>query len=189
MTVFSVMFGSPSLFVCIYSQCLVCGYYKDSKMVLTSTGVLLVEWAPPECLLPVSVYPGSVPVAPASPLWEVLQDRQASLTQVPFTLVLLLWVLECVKFSMHLLRVEALFPIALWGFPKPAPLAFKAKHSGGSYSQSRSPGLGSPMWDSDSDLCNWLSSHLWVIRQGVGVLTILHVPSLPPSCCGSISEC
>lgn len=37
-------------------------------------------------------------------------------------------------------------------FPKPAPLAFKAKHSG-AHSQSRSPGLGAqgcPMGDSDS---------------------------------------
>ena len=149
MTVFSVVFGSPSLSVCVYSQCLGCGYYKDSKMVLSSTGVLLVEWAPPECLLPGSVYPGSVPVAPTSPLWEILQDQQTSLTQVPFKL-LLPWVSECVKFSVHPLRVQALFPIALWVFPKPAPLAFKAKHSGSSYSQSRSPGLGSPMGDSDS---------------------------------------
>lgn len=141
--VFGVVFGSPSSFVCVYSQCLLCGYYKDSKMVLSSAGVFLVEWAPPECLLPGSVYPGSVPVAPSSPLQEVLQDKQASLNQVPFKLILLPWVSECVKFSVHPLREEALFPIPLWISPKPAPLAFKAKHSGGSFPEQK-PWAGEP---------------------------------------------
>ena len=47
------------------------------------------------------------------PLQETLQDQQVGLIQVPFTLLLLPWVLEHVRFRMHALRVESLFPPAL----------------------------------------------------------------------------
>ena len=48
------------------------------------------------------------------PLQEVLQDQQVRLIQVPFKLLLLPQVPEQVRFCMHRLRVESLFPTALW---------------------------------------------------------------------------
>ena len=47
------------------------------------------------------------------PLQETLQDQQVGLIQVPFPLLLLLWVLEHVRFCMHALRVDSLFSPAL----------------------------------------------------------------------------
>lgn len=46
------------------------------------------------------------------PLLEALQDQQA-LTQDPFKLLLLPWVLEHVRFCVYPLGVESLFPMAL----------------------------------------------------------------------------
>ena len=48
------------------------------------------------------------------PLGEALQDQQVGLTQAPFKSLLLPGVLECVRFCVCPLRVESLFPAALW---------------------------------------------------------------------------
>ena len=48
------------------------------------------------------------------PLWETLQDQQVGLTQAPFKLLLQPWVLECVRFCVHPLRMESLSPTAFW---------------------------------------------------------------------------
>ena len=47
-------------------------------------------------------------------LCEALQDQQMNLTQAPFKLLPLYWNSEHVKLCMSPLRVESLFPIALW---------------------------------------------------------------------------
>ena len=62
-------------------------------------GALLPVSMPPDCLLP---------------LREVLQDLQVGLTQAPFKLLLLPWIPEHVRFCVGPLRVESLFPAALW---------------------------------------------------------------------------
>ena len=62
------------------------------------------------------------------PLLETCQHQQIDLTQALFKLLLLPWVPECEKFSVHSLRVEFLFPTAS-GSPK-----------------SKSPGLQSQMF-------------------------------------------
>ena len=48
------------------------------------------------------------------PLQEVLQGQQVRLIQVPFKLLLLPLVPEQVRFCMNRLRVESLFPTAVW---------------------------------------------------------------------------
>ena len=81
---------------------------EDSTVAPASTSVHVVERAPQ---MPAS----SVCVPTGSPrclltLQEALQDQHVGLTQAPFKLLLLPWVLECVC----PLRVESLFPIDLW---------------------------------------------------------------------------
>ena len=54
-----------------------------------------------------------IPIVSSScllPLQETLQDQQVDLTQAPFKLLLFPWVLECVWFCVHPLRVESRFP-------------------------------------------------------------------------------
>ena len=62
-------------------------------MALASTSVHVVDGAPQsgcfQCLCPQGKSSCLLP------LWEALQDQQVSLTQAPFRLPLLLWVLEC----------------------------------------------------------------------------------------------
>ena len=86
-------------------------------------------------------------------LQEALQDQQMGMTQAPFRLLTLPWVLEHVRFCMHSFTVESLFyrPLALMY------MAFKVSHSGGS-SLCRSLELGSQMWDLDPSL-PWENSH------------------------------
>ena len=62
----------------------------------------------PGALLPVSMSPHCL-----LPLQEALQDQSVSLTQVSFKLLLLLWGPEHVKFCVHPLGVEFLFPTDL----------------------------------------------------------------------------
>ena len=52
------------------------GWRKDSKMMLASTSILMVEGGPPEWLPCMS--PGSIPVAS----WEALQDQKLGLTKL-----------------------------------------------------------------------------------------------------------
>ena len=64
------------------------------------------------------------------PLGEALQDQQVGMTQAPFKLLPLCWILEHARFCMHPLRAESLFPTALQLSHMQVPLAFKARHSG-----------------------------------------------------------
>ena len=86
-------------------------------------------------------------------------------------------------------RVESLFPPVLWSSCTQAPLAFKAKGSGGSSSQCQIPRLGSLMWDSKLSLL-WGKLCDIIIFQFVGRLpsgygVLLYRESAPlPSCCG-----
>ena len=50
------------------------------------------------------------------PVQEILQDQQVGVTQAPFKL-LLLWVLEHVRFCVHSLRLESISH-SLLGLPK-----------------------------------------------------------------------
>ena len=52
-------------------------------------------------------------------LWKSLQDQQVGLTQDPFKLLLLPWVLEHVRFCVCPLRIESLFSSGLWDSWKP----------------------------------------------------------------------
>ena len=63
-------------------------------------------------------------------LQEALQDQQMGMTQAPFKLLPLPWVLEHVKFCMHSFTVESLFSTALWLAAIHTPLAFKVNHLG-----------------------------------------------------------
>ena len=82
-------------------------------MVLASTSVHVVEWSSPNWLLPVSKSP-EWSFSHFLPLQETLQDQQVGLTQAPFRLLLLPWVLENVRFCVCPLRIESVFPTALW---------------------------------------------------------------------------
>lgn len=76
------------------------------------------------------------------PLWELVQEQQVCLTRTPFKWLLLPWVPAHVRFCGSPLRVEFLFSTTLWlSWNKPC-WPFKAKCSGGSSSQCRTPGLG-----------------------------------------------
>ena len=84
------------------------------------------------------------------------------LLQALFKLLPLCWDSNHIRFCVHLLRVESLLSTVLWlspitvGLlecvttkelsPLKAPLAFKARHSEGLFSQFRVE-LGSPVWD------------------------------------------
>ena len=72
------------------------------------------------------------------------ENLQVGLIQASFKLLLLPWVPERVRFCVHCLRVESLFPTALWDFQKQALLAFKAKCSRDSNSPCRTPQAGEP---------------------------------------------
>lgn len=50
------------------------------------------------------------------PLSKPLQDQQVGMTQASFKLLLLIWAPEHVRFCVYPLRVECLFPTALWVF-------------------------------------------------------------------------
>ena len=78
-------------------------------------------------------------------LREALWDQQVNLTQASFKFLLSFWIPD-VKFYVCPLRVESLYPIALWFSQNYAPLIFKAKHSGDMSSWYRTPRLGRLMW-------------------------------------------
>ena len=88
-----------------------------------------------------------------SPRSEIMCDKAL------FKLLLLVWTLECVRFCVHPLIMESLFPLALWLSQEQALLAFKARRSGGSSSQCRIHSLGTQMWSVNllflgENLCN-----------------------------------
>ena len=61
-----------------------------------------------------SVYVPRVSPSCLLPLQEALQDQQVHLTQALFKCLLLPLISEHVKFCVHHLRVEFLFPTILW---------------------------------------------------------------------------
>lgn len=71
------------------------------------------------------------------------------MTQIPFKLLSLRWDSDCLRFCAYPLRAESLFPASLQLSNMQAPLASKARYSGGSLSLCRTPGLESKMWDLD----------------------------------------
>lgn len=99
-------------------------------MAFASTSILMVERFPRNGCHQHLFPQGEFQVPPLSP--EALQDHQVGLTQSPFKLLPLHWDLECVRFCLHLWRVESLFPTALYLSYMSVPLAFKARHSWGS---------------------------------------------------------
>ena len=76
------------------------------------------------------------------PPQETLQDQQVSLAQAPVKSLLFPLGPVCTRPCGHPPRVESLFPPVLWHFGNQAPLAFKAKCSGGS-----SPDAGPLGWE------------------------------------------
>lgn len=78
-------------------------------MVLTSTGVIMVERASGEWLLPVSVSPGGI----ASCLLGSLSKISKWIDLGSFQITALYWISEHVRFCVHILRGESLFPTAL----------------------------------------------------------------------------
>ena len=125
--------------------------------------------------------PGELQLPPAS---LGASPRSASgLTQAPFKLLLLPWVPEHVGFCVCPLRVESLFPTALWvSQKKPCWPSKPNKYSGGSSSLSRTPGLGSPMLGLDplflrKNLCNIL---LFMRHPPGGVGLDYMAPPNPP---------
>lgn len=61
----------------------------------------------------------------------------------PFKFLPFWWFSEHVRFCGHPLRAKYLYPTAFKFCHIQVLLAFKAKHNGGSYSQCKTPGLGS----------------------------------------------
>ena len=115
-------------------------------------------------------------VSPSSllSLWEALQDQQVGLTQAAFKLLLLLWVLEPVRFCVCPLRMESLFPPALC-LPQKLYWPSKSIFLGTNLLGKRPPSrLGSLMWALDpfllvENLCNCDYSYiLCVIYPGYG---------------------
>ena len=104
-------------------------------------------------LLPASMSSGGVPLASSLP------ERLFKVSKWVWPRLLLnYYLLECVRFCMCPLRVESLFPIALWLSHTQAPLALRARHYRNLSSWCRAHGLGSLMWGSDPLL---LGENLW----------------------------
>ena len=109
-----------------------------------------------------SVYVPSVSTGCLWSLWEALQDQLVGLTQAPFKLLLLPWVLEGVRCLECTLRMESVFH-SLPSSPNANRAAFKVRRFRGLSSQCRTPMLGRLMWGSDHSLfggnfrnCNYL---------------------------------
>lgn len=82
-------------------------------------------------------------------LWEALQDQKVEQIQDPFKLLLLHCISECVIFCMSPLKVESLFPTALWLSYMQIPLAFQGTYSGCLSSMCKTPKLGCSKWGLD----------------------------------------
>ena len=98
------------------------------------------------------------------PPQESLQDQQVGLPQDPMKSLLFPWVLVHTRICVHPPRVESLFPPVLWSSCTQALLTFKAKYSGGSFSQCQTPRL---MWGSEHSLL-WENFCDIIVLQFVG---------------------
>ena len=142
----------------------------------------------PKCLLSVCLSPGSIPVASylsgrlskiSKWVWPRLLSNYYSVL-IPEHVEIL-----CVLFKS---RVYFLRPSSSPVHKAPTPV-FKARHSGGLFSQCRNPSLGSLMWGSNplllgENLCNCDYPLICVLPiLEVWVLIILHLHPSCPSCC------
>ena len=150
-------------------------------MVLASSSVLIVEWAPQngyrqhlcpqgESQFPLASLGGSLKSSGSDP---------GSFQITAFALGLRSCEILCVPFESGSL----LFPTTLWLSWKQAPLAFKTRCSGGLSYQCRSPGLGSPIRGSDRSLlgeniCN--CDYLPICVSPNLVVWVLIIPCLCP---------
>ena len=108
----------------------------------------MVEWALKNCSCQ-SLYPqreSSLP--PASPGGYPRSAGQS----YPGCFLIPTLVSQSMRDFVCALYDQSLLPIATWLPRMQAPEKFKAKCSGGSSSQSRTPRLGQPMWGSDPSL-------------------------------------
>ena len=129
---------------------------ENSKMVLASTNVLVVEYATQNGCQQHLCAQGESQLPSASlgdsPRWASGSDPGS----FQFTVC---WVSKCVRLRMHSLRVESLFLQPSCSPTIEAALAFKAGCSGGSSSQCSTPRLERPMRGLDpllheENLCN-----------------------------------
>ena len=119
----------------------------------------------PSCLLPLS---------------EAFQDQQEGLTQASFKLLLLPCFPEHVRFCVPF-KSGTLFPTALSFSHIQALLAFKARHSGSSSCQCRTPGLRSPMWGSDPSLLGEIVVIVQFVGGPPGGMGLDYTTSLSPT--------
>ena len=109
----------------------------------------------------------ATPTLPTSPpLPETLQDQKVGLAQAPIKLVLLPWVLVCVRFCVHPLRVNSISPIPV-RLLNLSPAGLQNQMSRGLCSWCRTPGLGSLTWGSELSLL-WENLCNIIILQFVG---------------------
>ena len=127
------------------------------------------------------------------PLQETFQDQQAGLAQAPIKLLLLPWVLVCMRFCVCPLRAKSLFPPVPWGSLHLSSTGLQSQCSGGSFPWCRSPGLGSlavglrtltpggePLQYNYSPVCGSPTPGVWdLITSRVYWWFHLVVPSLP----------
>ena len=123
-------------------------------------------------------------------LWEALQGQQIRLTQAPFKLLLLPWVLECMRYCVHLLRGESLSPTPL-SFPESKPQWPSKPNLLGAHL----PDAGPPGWGAQcvaQTLCSLGRTSAIVIillfmgcPRGTG-LDCTTFPPLLPFCCGYV---
>ena len=95
---------------------------------------------------------------------ECPQDQQVGLAQVLIKFLILSWVLVCVRFCVHYLRVKSVSPRPI-GFLKLSPAGLQRQMFRGLSSWCRTPGLGNLMRDSEllllwENLCNVIILHL-----------------------------
>ena len=145
---------------------------NDFKMALAST-VSLLELSSPKTV-GACIYTSEWSLSPAS-LGGCWSSAGGS-DQAPFWLLLLPWSLEYVRFCVHTLRVESLYPTALallkvspTGLPSPP---FWKPFFPFQDPQVRKPNVGSYPSLLRENLCNKINSQLWIVHPGVWVLII-----------------
>lgn len=95
--------------------------------VTSSSSVFMVEGVPPNGCCQVCVPMGSPSFL--LHLQEALSDQQVGLTQVPYELLHMHWVSECVRFPIQSLMTEPLFPIGPWLSCTKVPTGFQNQMS------------------------------------------------------------
>ena len=127
----------------------------------------MVEWAPHS-----GCYQSLCPQSELKlPLWETLPDQWVGLKPCPIQMTTSSLSLEHVRFCMCPLRVELYFPQpSVPHKSKLHSLAFRARHSGGSFSQCRAPEWGAQ--------CG-AQTHCFVVRTSPIAMILLFVGHSP----------